>query len=207
MSNNPFLQDGHVNPFASSSSQGGITTTFSKFGKLSLASVVPCTRCKSDHTPKSEWIRRHNRSELTQLLCDACTKRNNELIAASASLMVAKGGFPPTLDQLLEAFYVRDEALEKGTDDPFEDVRITYLDDPLCEDDVAYWIGEKLFSFNRANSQLECMIDRVLEDPERALLLGKAGLAGKTMAKRRAERLAAEKANPNPQLNRPLLRR
>lgn len=202
MADNPFLKGGggDVNPFAPTTAQGGVASTFSRYGKLSLRSVIACTRCGNDHTPKSEHIRQHNRSHLIRLLCPGCTARNNELVAASVSLMIAKGGFPPSVDQLLGAFYRRDQALDKGTEDPFEDIRVKYLDDPLQEEDIGYWIGEKLYSFNRANNQLECMIDRVLDDPDRAILLGKAGIEGKHMASRRASRQAGEKAGGNPQL-------
>ncbi len=197
MSNNPFFEKSGLNPFASSSADGGMqSSTFSKYGKLSLAAKVPCTRCKAEHTPVSEKIRQHNRAQLTRLLCKDCTERDNELICACAAYIVAKGGFPPTIEQLIESTIVRDESLSRETEDPFEKVREKYRRDPLQEEDIAHWINDKLFVLNKARGQLECHIDRVLDDPARALLLGKAGLEGKQMAAAKAKRLAIEKQNP-----------
>lgn len=190
---------GQRNPFAITSVEGGMkASTFSRFGKLTLMSVVPCTRCNEKFTPKSEIIRLHNRSELTRLLCASCTKRDNDLMTASASLMVIKGGFPPTMDQVIQAFYERDEALPKEERDPFEEHRETYKNAPLSEQDIAHWINEKMFVMNRNNGQLECQIDRMLQDPERVLALGKDGIAGKRMAERRLVREELEKGIKKP---------
>ncbi len=163
-------------------------STFARYGKLSHAAVVPCTHCEAEHTPKSENIRLHNRSELTRLLCPDCGKRDNEIMCACAKLMVAKGGFPPTVEQLMYAFDVRDEALPKEMPDPFEKLRGTYEDEPVTEADIIHWVNEKFFGLNRANGQLECMIDKLMEDADRALLLGDEGLKGRRMAVKRSQR-------------------
>ncbi|MFH1743790.1 MAG: hypothetical protein ABIH23_32700 [bacterium] len=183
-----------INPFASSSEEGGLQkSTFARYGKLSLKSTPPCTRCEATFNPKSEILRLHNRGELTSLLCPNCTERDNQLLCACVKLIVIKGGFPPTVEQLAEAFYERDEGLNKSATDPFETLRKTYEEDPLTEEDILYWVHADYFSMNPVSKQLDCMIDRIMSSAERTLLLGKEGLSGKDMAAKRQQRLQMEK--------------
>ena len=196
MTDNPFQEEKEetINPFASSIEGGLERSTFSRHGKLSLNTTVPCTRCARPFIPDSNTVRLHNRSELFRLLCEKCTKRDNELMCASAKLMITKGGFPPTIEQLINAFFEKDEALVgKDMADPFEKLRSEYEHRPLCDEDIRHWVHEKYFVLNRHNHQLECMIDKVMDSPDRTLLLGKEGLEGKKMAARRSQRLETDK--------------
>lgn len=174
----------------SSSTEIGLhRTTYSLYGKLRTNSVVSCTQCATEFAPTPDLLRRHNRRELISLLCAPCNTRADELLCACARLMVGMGGFPVTIIQLLEAFTERDSVLPKEKCDPFHDLRESYAESPLTEDDVVGWVHMGYLKLNLESHQVECMIDRILSTPERALLLGKDGVAAKHMAQKRTDRL------------------
>jgi len=169
------------------------TSTFAEQGRLDAGSTPFCTRCGDRFKPKAETIRRHNRKELTQLLCPPCTERNDRLMCASIRLMIVRGGLPLSVDHLVQAFEERDEALAKSMEDPLEEVRSMYIDDPLTENDIFDWVEAGYFVMNPITRQVECMINVVMNDPERVKMLGKEGLAGRDMAAKKMQILEKDK--------------
>ncbi len=161
-------------------------TTLSRYGKLNIGATVSCFRCETLFPPSLELLRLHNRGELTSILCPDCSKRNMELLCAAVKLMIMKGGFPLTADQMIQAFQERDPQLTKGKDDPFQELREKYKEEPLQWNDIKFWIAEYFFVQNSKTNQLECMINNILSNPERVKLLGKEGLEAKHMAAKRA---------------------
>jgi len=161
-------------------------STFARLGKLNSGAVVGCWRCENSFTPSVEIVRRHNRSELLTLLCPECLERDNELLCACVKYMIVKGGFPQPVDKFVSAFRERDPGMRPNKEDPFETLRTTYKDDPLTDKDILNWVQKNYFTLNLITKQVECMIDRIMTDPERVRLLGKDGLAAREMAAKRA---------------------
>ena len=183
-----------IDPLASSSAEGGLQkSSFAQLGKLSFGSSTNCMRCTASFTPAPDVVRLHNRGELTAILCPRCKERDTNLLCGCVSFMVAKGGFPMMAGQLVQAFQESEHSLPKEEDDPFETLRQTYREDPLTDVDIKYWVHANFFAMNPNTKQLECMIDRIMKDPERVRLLGTAGLAARHMASRRALRLKTDK--------------
>lgn len=175
-----------LNPFASTSTESGFKTTLSQYGTLSPGQPIPCSRCKNPFEPDTKLIRQHNRGELVWLLCDFCDERNSKLLCACVKLMVLKGGFPIKITQFIEAFFERDPELPSNKDDPFESYRNQYADEPLTKNDLLYWVRAHYFVMDQNTEKLECLIDRIMGDPERVKLLGTIGLDAKRMASKRA---------------------
>ncbi|MEW6234296.1 MAG: response regulator [Candidatus Omnitrophota bacterium] len=161
-------------------------STFARLGKLNSGAVVNCWRCENSFAPSVEILRRHNRSELMALLCPECLARDNDLLCACVKYMIVKGGFPQPVDKFVSAFWERDPAMRPNKEDPFETLRTTYKDDPLTDKDILNWVQKNYFTLNLITKQVECMIDRIMTDPERVRLLGKEGLAAREMAAKRA---------------------
>ncbi len=183
-----------IDPSASSSAEGGLQrSTFSRYGKLNIGCTIQCQRCSLEFSPSPEVIRKHNRSLLTFLLCPICTERDTKLLCACVQYMVAKGGFPLDAGQLVQAFIVPDEKLPSPDDDPFKIHRRLYQGDPLTVNDIMCWVHANFFALDPEENKLECMIDRILSDPERVQLVGKAGLDAKKMAINRTQRLKSNK--------------
>ncbi len=162
-------------------------STLSRLGKLSIDSDLKCSRCQTEFSPSYELIRLHNRGELTKILCPACMKRDNELMCACVRLMILKGGFPLNYEEILQSFYERNINLGKGIEDPFAALRSTYGSDPLSEEDIQDWVRGNFFILNKSTNQVECMINRIMSNPDRVRLLGKEGLAGRHMAMKRSQ--------------------
>jgi CheY-like chemotaxis protein len=168
---------------------GAQRSTLSRLGKLHIGDTVNCFRCEAEFPPNLDILRIHNRGELTSIFCPDCDKRDMELLCAAVKLMIIKGGFPLTIDQLTQAFRERDPMLPKGKDDPFVPLRATYADEPLTGNDIKQWIRENYFVLNSKTNQLDCMINKVLSNPERVRLLGKEGIEARQMAAKRAQHL------------------
>ncbi len=169
------------------------TSTFAEQGRLDGRSTASCTRCGDRFKPKAEMIRRHNRKELTQLLCASCTERNDRLMCASIRLMIIRGGFPLSIEHMIQSFEERDGGLARGADDPLEEVRSMYADDPLDENDILDWVEEGFFVMNPVTGQVECIISQVMNDSSRVKMLGKEGLKAREMAAKKSQLMAKDK--------------
>lgn len=176
-----------INPFATSSTEGGFKSTLAQYGALSMGESTKCSRCGGSFEPDAKTIRLHNRGELVSLYCDFCNERDMKLLCACVKFMVIKGGFPLKANEFVEAFYERDPLFTtQKKEDPFESLRISFADDPLAKNDLMYWVHAHYFTMNKNSEKLECMIDRIMAEPNRVKLLGTYGLDAKRMASKRA---------------------
>lgn len=161
------------------------TSTFSMYGKINLNTLVACSRCENPFFPEPETLRLHNKRGLSELLCTNCSTRNSELLCASVRLMVLRGGFPMDKEQMVKAFLSRDPKLTSTNPDPFEPLRKQYRHDPLTAWDIQNWIRDLYFTLKPEEGTLECIVDRIMSNPEHVRLLGKEGIQAKQMASKK----------------------
>ena len=168
--------------------------SFDRIGKLNIGCAINCMRCTTIFPPSQEILRKHNQRSISILLCPACSKRDDDLICASVTYMILKGGFPASPQKLISSFFTYDPSLNNQSHDPFQTLRTTYGGDSLSEVDIVYWIQNNYLRYNEEDNKLFCRIDKILSSPERVRLLGKVGLLAQRMASKQTQLLTHGKS-------------
>lgn len=158
-------------------STGQHQNTFEVVGKLSFGSMTKCMQCSMDFNPFIETIRQHNRKELHFLLCSSCHKRSWELLCGSVKYMYLKGGYPIRPAEVIECYNHQDVNVQDADTDPFYELRRKYETEPLTKNDIKQWIQEGFFVYHSELQKMECLVEPVLKNSERVLILQKMGVS------------------------------